>query len=425
MSIKLKIKGTLKYSEHYLLDGLDVVDQHPIEAIIGLRNELDEKYVKPLGGIPSSDLAETYINIDDLNSSKTEYQALYAKCQSDCMLLSDKVDINANNITTNTTNIFNLTSAFDLLKNKVDSMPGIDDSFLSSICVKQKIFEATDTGKVCDIIIIDTNLKVIEPTVLKSDNSLAENLVDYTVSYPDDVTLRVEFVNNGTYTVNYISGEITDSDFEVLLKYYKKLESELYLISGSYYKPAHNIQLLYDAEGRVVKEIYTGNVSKVIDYEYDANNNVIKKTVTMNNTIKTANYNYTLDNRLLEIIDDGTDIPLDGTRARSFNCKYIYDNTGSYIYQEVYTGDINKTVTYYRSAYGDIVKKTVLEDGILKTAQYVYDEHRKLINIVDDGTEPVAVVFHGDAPSSGSGTTTTDEITEPEIDLIFATIFND
>jgi YD repeat-containing protein len=459
MSIKLKIHGsTLHYNEHYLLTGLDVPDQHPIEAIIGLQAELDKKYVKPLGGIPASDLADTYVKIDDLNEAKAEYHALYAKCQSDCMLVSNKVDTNTANIATNTTDIFNLTGALDLLKNKVNSLPGIDDSFLSAICVKQKVFTATDTGKVCDIIIIDTNLKVIEPTVLKSDSTLAENLVDYTVSYPDDVTLRVTFLNNGTYTINYLSGEITDSDFDILLKYYKKLESELYLISGSYYKPAHNVQLLYDTENRVIKEIYTGNINKVIDYEYDANSNITKKTVTMDNVIKTANYNYTSDGRILEIVDDGTDIPLDGTRARAFNCKYVYDSH-DLVYQEIYTGDINKTVTYTRNGYGDVIVKEVLEDGVTKKAQYVYDGFRKLINIVDDGTEPVAVVFHGEV-SGGSGGTTNppttydtvleagvkecgeyecggtfqitvepalgiDAISEAEIDVIFAAIFND
>jgi hypothetical protein len=41
MSISLKIKGnTSHYNEHYLLDGLDAIDQHPIEAIIGLRSDL-------------------------------------------------------------------------------------------------------------------------------------------------------------------------------------------------------------------------------------------------------------------------------------------------------------------------------------------------------------------------------------------------
>lgn len=458
MSIKLLIHGnTLHYNEHYLLSGLDVADQHPIEAIIGLQAELDKKYVKPLGGIPASDLADTYVSIDDLNAAKADYQALYAKTESEIIKNTADITTNTTNIDINKTDIFNLTNMLDALKNKINALPGVDSSFLGAICVKQKEFEATDAGKVCDIIIIDTNLKVIEPTVLKSDSTLAENLVDYTVSYPDDVTLRVTFLNNGKYTINYLSGEITDSDFEILLKYYKKLESELYLISGSYYKPAHNIQLLYGSNGRVIKEIYTGNINKVIDYEYDTNDNIIKKTVTMDNVVKTANYNYTADGKILEILDDGTDIPLDGTRARAFNCKYVYDK--GFVYQEIYTGDINKTVTFTRNNYGDVIKKEVLEDGVVKTAQYIYDEFRKLINIVDTGTEPVAVVFHGET-TGGSGTVTnipttfdtvlesgvkecgdyecggTFQVTvdpvlgigvigEPEIDILFAAIFND
>lgn len=426
MSISLKIKGTISYNQHYLLDGLDVANQHPIEVVTGLREELDKRYIKPVTGIPSTDLAETYININDLNTAQAEYHALYAMCQSDCMEISDRVTINSADIDTNKTGIFNLTTELDALKSKVSSLPGIDSSLFSgAVCIKQKAFEATDTGKICDIIIIDTDLKVIEPTVLKSDNSVAKYGIDYNITYPDDVTLRIEFINNDTYKINYISGEITDSEFNILLEYYKKLESELYMASGAYYKPAHDIQLLYDDNNRVIKEIYTGNVNKIIDYEYDLNDNVIKKTVTQNNVIKFANYQYDANNKLIVIQDGGTDIPLDGTRARAYDLELTYD--GNYrVLVETYTGDINKTITYERNLYGDVTKKIVLEDGITKTATYVYDEFRKLIKIVDDGTETVAVVFHGEVPGeSTGGTTSIDVITEPEIDLIFATIFND
>jgi hypothetical protein len=216
-------------------------------------------------------------------------------------------------------------------------------------------------------------------------------------------------------------------NFNILLDYYKKLEAEVYLASGAHYKPAHDVQLIYDGKDRVVQEIYTGNINKVIEYEYDDKDNVTKKTVTQNSVIKIANYQYDSNGKLITIQDGGTDIPLDGTRAKAYNLQMNYNTTTGLLSQEVFTGDINKTVDYERNNYGDVTKKTVTEDGVIKIANYIYDQNRRLINIVDDGTETIAVVFHDSGSSdSGSGTTTDiGVISEPEIDLIFATIFND
>jgi hypothetical protein len=60
---------------------------------------------------------------------------------------------------------------------------------------------------------MDTDLKVIEPTIVKQDGSVAQIGTDYSITYPNDVTLRVTFINTGIYKINYLSGEISDTEF--------------------------------------------------------------------------------------------------------------------------------------------------------------------------------------------------------------------
>lgn len=76
--LRLNREGDTSYlQDHNLLKNLDAKDQHPIDSIIGLREELDKvqpishieglqealdsKYVKPEDGIPLTDLAETVV----------------------------------------------------------------------------------------------------------------------------------------------------------------------------------------------------------------------------------------------------------------------------------------------------------------------------------------------------------------------------
>jgi hypothetical protein len=192
-------------------------------------------------------------------------------------------------------------------------------------------------------------------------------------------------------------------------------------------QPAHDIQLVYNDLGNVIREVYTGNINKTVDYTYDASNEkIIKKTVVQDGIIKTANFLYDASGKLAEVQDDGTDIPIDGMKAKSFNLVYEYDDKG-FVSKETYTGDINKVIVYQHNNYGDVTMKSVTEDSVTKVALYTYDDKRKLINVSDGGTESIAVVFPNSVSGGGStgGGTTDTEITDPEIDLIFATIFND
>jgi hypothetical protein len=140
-----------------------------------------------------------------------------------------------------------------------------------------------------------------------------------------------------------------------------------------------------------------------------------------------ASYIYNAEGKLISVQDEGTDIPVNGTAPRKYNLTITYTQYGK-IEKETYTGDINKEVQYTYNAYNDITKKIITENGTTKTANYIYDQNRTLIKIEDEGTESIAIVFPSDykGSTSGSGTATDIEtISEPEIDLIFETIFKE
>lgn len=430
MSITLKIQGnTIHFNEHHLLNGLDKPDQHPISTIIGLQNLLDKKYTKPDGGIPASDLADVYITPYELRSVETALQALYAKCQSEIINNQTNIEINTSDIIINKDDIFNLRKDYDNLSNIVNTIPGSDIvNFAGASCIKQEIFIADDDNKIFSAILIDTDLKVIEPTILKEDGSLAKLGINYELSYPDDTTLNVIFNDNGKYTINYISGEVSETEFNVLIEYLKKLENKVDVnYQGSILNPSYDVEYIYDENNRIIQANYTGNVNKSIFYTYDLSDNIISKTVKQDGVIKSAHYFYDVNNLLIKVEDTGTDIPIDGTRGREYNLVITYDKN-NYIEKEEYSGEINKVITYEHNYYGDITKKTVVENDITKIAVYIYDENRKLVSVNDTGTESVAIAFSKSDSTpgcSGDGncSATISSITEPEIDVIFETIF--
>jgi hypothetical protein len=431
MSIKLKVTGKeITTNAHYLLDGLDKPNQHPISAIIGLQDALDSKYIKPIGGIPASDLAEKYVSQSALDNQAAAMQSLYASCKILISNNTENISLNTTNIKTNEGNITKINTELDEINNRLNRVPDKDTIFNGSSSIHQEKFEATDDNKVFHATILDTDLKVITPTVIK-DNALYKG--NYTVDYPDDTTLEIKFEENGTYLINYISGPVSKSEYDVLLNYLKILEDKmLKYSSGSIVKPAHNVQYIYDeTSGNILQEVYKGNINKTVNYEYDGNGNISKKTVIQDDTIKTATYSYDDKSNLIGIDDTGTDIPIDGTRAKSFTCNITYDENSN-VLKEVYAGDINKTIEYTYNNYSDVLTKTVTEDGTTKSAKYIYDENRKLIEIVDNGTEAVAIVFsdsNGSGSStggnSGEGSSDFEPIAKADIDLIFNTIFKE
>lgn len=432
MSVKLVIKGkATHYNQHYLLDGLDIPDQHPIEAIIGLKDALESKYVRPEGGIPASDLADKYISIDDLSNTQINFEIMYNDCRK--LINENKIEIaiNQEKIENNKNDIFTLTSIVNSMRDAVNNIPGQDIvNFKGAACVEQKEFEATDDNKSIDIEILSKGHKVIEPTILHEDGSLALTNEEYTVSYPDENIMRIEFKNNGKYRINYISGDLTDTEFDILLEYLKKLESSINIGMaglGSVLKPKHDVQLIYNDDNQLIQEIYTGDINKIISYAYDSNGNIISKTVNTDTQIKTAVYQYDDFGNLIKIIDDGTEIPINGVKAKKFEVTYEYNSFGN-ISKEIFTGDVNKVVTFSYNDFGDIVFKKITENDETKTAQYIYDDNRNLVKIIDNGTEEVAIVFPeisaGDG-SASSGVQGFELITSAETDLIFDNIFKE
>jgi len=431
VSIKLTLKGDkLHHNEHFLLNGLDKANQHPMEAIIGLVDELAKKYIKPIKGIPDSDLAERYVTENILTSEVAKLNSLYAKNEQEIKTINENLTTMNSTLINDANDVRTIKSQYDLIENMLKTLNIPDAPKDNGPHIEQREFTADDTNKTFKIEIIDTDLKVIEPTIIKSDNSLAVLNVDYTISYPDDKTLEVNFINNGKYKINYIAGELTETQFNILLEYMNKIRHEISIGmagSGAILKPACNVELIYDDYNRLSQEKYTGDVTKIIDYTYDSNNNITKKTVTQDNLIKVASYIYNAEGKLISVQDEGTDIPVNGTAPRKYNLTITYTQYGK-IEKETYTGDINKEVQYTYNAYNDITKKIITENGTTKTANYIYDQNRTLIKIEDEGTESIAIVFPSDykGSTSGSGTATDIEtISEPEIDLIFETIFKE
>lgn len=93
MSLKLNRKGTISYiNNHPALMGRELVNQHPIQAIEGLIEALDEKYVMPEGGIPKDDIGFDVSTLYDLDVVKG-----YLQVQIDAS--KTNILINKNNIT--------------------------------------------------------------------------------------------------------------------------------------------------------------------------------------------------------------------------------------------------------------------------------------------------------------------------------------
>ena len=93
MSLRLNRKGTTSYiNNHPALMGRDLLNQHPIRAIEGLLEALEEKYIKPESGIPKDHLGFDVATIEDIKAVQS-----YLQVQIDD---ADKgIAINADNIT--------------------------------------------------------------------------------------------------------------------------------------------------------------------------------------------------------------------------------------------------------------------------------------------------------------------------------------
>jgi YD repeat-containing protein len=181
---------------------------------------------------------------------------------------------------------------------------------------------------------------------------------------------------------------------------------------------SYQLTLEYNLDGTVAKEIYTGGVEKTITYEYDTEGNVTKQFVLRDGQTFTTTYNYDAQGNITTVVDEGSQIAvltsgdgiLQGIKPISHTLTLVYNPDGS-VGQEVYTGDIQKTITYFYTSDGNIDYKEVLEsDGSVRKATYNYIDG-KLISIIDEGTDLVIVEGSG----SQTAQTTTKPVTQDDI----------
>lgn len=156
----------------------------------------------------------------------------------------------------------------------------------------------------------------------------------------------------------------------------------------------------YNETNKLVKEIYSGDIQKTVDYEYDTNNNIISKTITdKHNNSAVINYVYDDKNDLVSIKDNGTNIlgyEIDAVKTIDL-IPCIYEISLEYnnhlLTKEIYNGDIQKTVEYQYNENNDIIEKKITEkNGKEYKATFEYNDLNNLVKITDKGTEYIPII---------------------------------
>lgn len=111
--------------------------------------------------------------------------------------------------------------------------------------------------------------------------------------------------------LSIVAGDLIDVDERVTEIERKIEDGEIVGSGGSCAGIASSLKYssVLEYEGtKLVKETFTGDINKVVDYSYDANKNITQKTVTRDTgeTVK-AEYTYNDEGNLVGIKDDGTD----------------------------------------------------------------------------------------------------------------------
>jgi YD repeat-containing protein len=177
-------------------------------------------------------------------------------------------------------------------------------------------------------------------------------------------------------------------------------------------------ELEYNTDGKVTKETYTGGVNKVINYEYDTKGNVTKQTTVRDGQNFVTTYNYDANGNITSVDDGGSEIAvlstssgtLKGIKPITYHLELVYNSDGS-IGKEIYTGDINKTASYFYYPDGRINYKEVLDsEGQTRKATYNYDTDGNIVSIDDEGTDLITVEGSGSQTQSSPVTVTQDDI---------------
>ena len=230
------------------------------------------------------------------------------------------------------------------------------------------------------------------------------NNSDYKIEYLNDTTIRVTFNNGGSYKVNYISGELTLSEYDRLSKLVEDVKSNLddIKVNGvhltipdidlacDFVPMRYDASISYDKEGRVIKEEFTGDMPRIVEYEYEGNL-ISKKIVTNKFGVKCSQFKYDENGRLIHVSDNGTD----NSRSAgvigmpiSKDIVYEYDTNGRVI-SEIYTGMENKRIDYEYIGTHTKKKRVTYSNGEVRIATYSYDSNGRLISVADEGVDKI------------------------------------
>ena len=225
----------------------------------------------------------------------------------------------------------------------------------------------------------------------------------YKVEYINDTVVKITFNSDGIYKINYISGELTESEYTELNASINEIIKDIDDIKTNGIKlTAPDVDLVTDfvplrysstieyEDGKVIKEVYTGDVEKTVEYKYDGRL-ITEKIVSDNLGTKRSIYTYDNYNRLISIIDEGTDNSMSagviGMPIRH-NVKLEYDEQNRVIL-EVYSGTENKQVSYEYIGSHTKKKKVSYPNGEERMAIYNYDLSGNLISVEDEGVEKI------------------------------------
>ena len=224
------------------------------------------------------------------------------------------------------------------------------------------------------------------------------------ILFNEDGTESKEFI----FDENDINAGYYMSKLEATKDYYQiRLEitnlsssSEAIIDNMALYKEGYGLNISINNNGLVESE-YNEITNNLAEFEYDENNNLTKKIVTLDTRTDVSEYSYNDKNELREIRNNNvtTSITRDSdgniTNVQNSNGTKTYDN-GSTTYTEdglfpkTYTDTIGNENTMTYNYLTGLIAYVVDEKG-LETG-YAYDEDRNLIGFVQ-GSDTRSIVY--------------------------------
>ena len=176
MAIKIIRKGNASISnDHNLLVNRNMRNQHSIEAITGLREELDKRYVMPEGGIPATDLAFSIVTGGELNNIVNVLEQKIVVVENDITIVDKRVDI------------------LEELLDQIKGESGVEEEATINFGFRQGFREdfITEGG---ETVFNLTNKFVVDDKHLRvyRDGELLTPNVDYTETSDNEVTMMYE-----------------------------------------------------------------------------------------------------------------------------------------------------------------------------------------------------------------------------------------